>query len=190
MAAIHPSFDDWVIETVRVTDFVGPTANVRLRFSIEDSGDITEGGIDFLRVLNVDCDGGDDVGTAYCASNPNSTGVPSSIRGEGSNVVADNDFTLITENVPSGAFGFYFFGPDQTQTPAADGFICVSGSLLRLLPASQSSLGGVATRAVDLTDPLISGTVVPGASLNFQLWHRDVGGAGSNFSNALNVVWQ
>ncbi len=188
-AVSHPSLDEWVVETVRVTDFVAPTATVRLRFSVMDSGNITEAGIDFLRVLNVDCDAGG-VGTNYCSPAPNSTGSPSSIRGEGSDTVADNDFTLITEGLPANSFGIYFYGPDQVQLPAQNGFRCVGGSLLRILPATQATPSGVATSAVDLTVPIIASTVIPGANLNFQLWHRDSVGAGSNYSDALNVVWQ
>lgn len=185
----HPSFDEWVIETLRVTDFVVPSATVRLRFSVMDSGTITEAGIDFLRVLNVDCDAGG-VGTSYCSAAPNSTGSTSSIRGVGSNAAADNDFTLITEGLPANSFGIYFFGPDQVQLPAQNGFRCVGGSLLRIFPATQATVSGVATSVVDLTVPIIASTVIPGADLNFQLWHRDSVGVGSNYSDGLNVVWQ
>jgi subtilisin family serine protease len=185
----HPSFDEWVIETLRVTDFVVPSATVRLRFSVMDSGTITEAGVDFLRVLNVDCDDGS-VGTGYCSAAANSTGSPSSIRGVGSHAVADNDFTLITEGLPANSFGIYFFGPDQVQLPAQNGFRCVGGNLLRILPATQATVSGVATSAVDLTVPIIAATVIPGADLNFQLWHRDSVGVGSNYSDGLNVVWQ
>lgn len=188
-AASHPSLGEWVVETLRVTDFVGATATVRLRFSVMDSGNITEAGIDFLRVLNINC-GDDEVGTAYCTPANNSTGSPSSISGQGSNVVADNDFTLVTEGLPANSFGIYFYGPDQVQLPAQNGFRCVDGSLIRILPATQATAAGVATSVVDLTVPIIASTVIPGANLNFQLWHRDVGGAGSNYSDALNVVWQ
>lgn len=189
-AASHASLGEWQLETLHVSDFVTPSAQTRLRFSVMDSGNITEAGIDFLRILTVDCNPAGTVGAAYCQATPNSTGFPSSIRGEGSSTVADNNFTLITEGLPASSFGIYFFGPDQVYVPAQNGFRCVGGSLLRILPATQSTGGGVATMAVDLTVPAIAGAVVSGANLNFEFWHRDSVGTGSNFSDGLNVVWQ
>ncbi|MEM8710142.1 MAG: S8 family serine peptidase [Planctomycetota bacterium] len=189
-AANHPSLGEWVVETIRVSDFVTPSAQTRLRFSVMDSGNITEAGIDFLRVITVDCDEPGDVGTTYCQAAPNSTGFPSNIRGEGSATVADNDFTLITDSLPASSFGIYFFGPDQVQVPAQNGFRCVGGNLLRILPATQADASGVATQAVDLTVPALASSIVPGVTMNFQLWHRDSTGVGSNFSNALEVMWQ
>ena len=190
LAATHPSEGAWVVETLRVSDFVAPTATVRLRFSVEDAGTITEAGIDFLRILSIDCGDPGSVGTSYCQAAPNSTGSPSSISGQGSAVVADNNFTLTTTGLPSSSFSLYFFGPDQVFTPAQNGFICVGGSLLRILPGVQATPMGVATSAIDLTVPIVAANVIPGVNLNFQLWHRDIGGTGSNFSDALNVTWQ
>ncbi|QDV04833.1 Thermophilic serine proteinase precursor [Planctomycetes bacterium Poly30] len=189
-AASHPSQGEWVVETVRVVDFVAPTAQTRLRFSVMDAGTITEAGIDFLRVLNIDCSDPGTVGTTYCQAAPNSTGLPSDIEGSGSSVVADNDFTLTTTGLPANSFGIYFFGDSQVFTPAQNGFRCVDGNLLRILPATQANPQGVATSAVDLTVPIVAANVIPGATLNFQLWHRDSVGAGSNYSNALSVTWQ
>ncbi|MFT5733086.1 MAG: subtilisin family serine protease [Planctomycetota bacterium] len=189
-AALHPSQGEWVVEALRVADFVAPSAETRLRFSVMDTNTVTEAGIDFLRVLNIDCNPSGSIGSTYCQAAPNSTGFSSNISAQGSATVADNDFTLTAEGLPASSFGIYFFGADQVYSPAQNGFICVGGSLLRILPAVQADAQGVATSAVDLTVPIVAANLVPGASLNFQLWHRDSVGTGSNFSNALNVLWQ
>ena len=122
----------------------------------------------------------------------NSVGSGALIRAVGSDVVADNDFTLITEGLPAGEFSLYFFGDAQVNVPTADGIRCVGGNLERFNPAVLINGAGVSTLAVDLTAPPAAGMIMAGANLNFQLWYRDGagGGSGSNFSNALNVVWQ
>ncbi|MCP3918965.1 MAG: S8 family serine peptidase [bacterium] len=181
----------WEVESLRVTEFVAPTPQTRLRFSVADSGSpsVTEAAIDQLRILEIDC-GDDPVGTSYCVAAPNSAGAGALIRGVGSDVVADNDFTLITEGLPAGQFGVYFFGPDQVQIPFFDGFRCVDGSIQRLLPAILSDPMGEARRTVDLTLPPAAGIIISGANLNFQYWYRDTVGTGANFSDGLNVAWQ
>lgn len=186
--------DGWELMTYRVSDAITPTANTRLRFSIEDAGgaSIVEAGIDALRIVEVDCDTNDSVGMNYCVGAVNSTGAAAMIRAEGSDVVADNDFTLITEQLPVGEFSLYFFGPGQVQQPLADGFLCVGGALTRVFPAQITSAAGTATLNLDLTAFPAAGDIVAGVTRNFQLWYRDAGagGAGSNLSDALEVLWQ
>ena len=189
-AASHPSQGEWVVEALRVSDFVTPSAQTRLRFSVMDTNTITEAGIDFLRILNIDCNQPGSLGSTYCQAAPNSTGFPSGISGQGSATVTDNDFTLSTTGLPANSFGIYFFGTGQVYTPAQNGFICVGGNLLRILPAVQADAQGVATQIVDLTVPVLALNITSGTIMNFQLWHRDSVGTGSNYSNALNIVWQ
>ena len=184
----------WDVATLRVSDHVSPSAQTRLRFSVEDvsPGSITEAGIDFLRVVAVDCAIGDPVGTSYCVGAPNSAGAGAAIRAEGSEVLAVNDLELITEGLPAGVNGIYFFGGSAIQTPFGDGFLCVGGSLTRLPPAQASDAGGVARRVVDLSAPPVAGLVSPGVTTRFQYWYRDTaaGNTGFNTSDGLRVTWQ
>ena len=183
----------WEVATFRVADHVVPSAQVRLRFSVADSGSpsITEAAIDYLRVLAVLCDD-PNVGTQYCVGAPNSTGAGASIHATGSDVVAGNDFTLITENLPAGQFGLYYFGSNQIQIPFGDGFRCVGGFTVRIEPPLLSNGFGVAQLTLDLTASPAAGNIISGADLNFQFWYRDPGAGVSSFnlSNALNVDWQ
>jgi subtilisin family serine protease len=47
----------WFVHLFRVSDFVTPSAQTRLRFSATDagSGSVVEGGIDYIRILTFDC---------------------------------------------------------------------------------------------------------------------------------------
>lgn len=130
------------------------------------------------------------VGTTYCQAAPNSTGAASRIAGWGSSVVASNDFTLTATELPPNSNGLFFFGPSQVYVPAQNGFRCVGGSLLRILPANQANAQGVVARTLDLTSPALATNVLPGTTLNFQRWYRDSVGASANYSNALSVTWQ
>ena len=62
------------MKSYRVADFVSPGGEVRLRFSVVDSGtpSVTEAGIDAIKFFEVDCSG--NIGTRYCQTSPNSVG--------------------------------------------------------------------------------------------------------------------
>ncbi|MEM6672340.1 MAG: S8 family serine peptidase [Planctomycetota bacterium] len=181
----------WEVFTYRVLDVASPTAQTRLRFSIADLGtaSVVEAGIDFLRIVGIDCNS-DVVGSAYCVSNPNSSGLAAEIRGEGSADPLDNDFTLVTSNVPVGAAGIYFFGPTQTQVVLGDGFRCVDGSVVRLAPVLQADVNAEARLTPNLAIAPLSGFAIAGTTTNFQFWYRDLLGTRTNLSDALEVVWQ
>ena len=134
----------------------------------------------------------DSIGTSFCMANANSSGTPALIRAEGSNVVADNDFTLITEGLPAGVSALHFLGPNQVQVPFGDGFRCVGGQTTRVQPVQSANALGVTTRTIDLTAAPAAGLIVPSADLNFQLWYRDgpAGMSGFNLSDGVNVVFQ
>ena len=132
------------------------------------------------------------LGEIYCIAAPNSVGPGAHISASGSNVVADNDFTLATEGLPGGVPGLYFFGPNQIQVAFGDGFRCVGGQVKRLQPVVFASGSGFAQRTVNLAAPPSAGLILPGTSFNFQHWYRDpmAGGAGFNLSTAVHIDWQ
>ncbi|MEO0660413.1 MAG: hypothetical protein AAFZ87_02645, partial [Planctomycetota bacterium] len=79
-----------------------------------------------------------------------------------------------------------------TQTPLADGFLCVGGSIVRL--GAPVLMNGLAPTRLDLDLTALqtnSGTVTvtPGTTLFFQTWFRDTPavGSGANLSNGLSV---
>lgn len=121
----------------------------------------------------------------YCTANFNSTGAPAKIFTPAcaSASLSINDFSLLATPVPNGYFQF-FYGTNQVQLPFGNGFLCASGSITRLGPATQAT-DHIATRTVDLPIEIgIAGTV------NFQCWFRDLagGGAGFNTSDGISVT--
>jgi len=127
----------------------------------------------------------------YCTANLNSAGLRACIRGNGSNVVADENFQLVTENLPGNVPGLYFFGPNQISANFGEGIRCVGGAIRRLQPPAFAMMG-VTQRTLDFNIPIVADNIVMGANINFQLWYRDQSGgpAGFNLSDGLNVVWQ
>jgi|GEM_PF-1999684 len=188
------SLDGWETVTIPVSDYVTPTNQVRLRFSVADNPNafITESGIDTIRVVSIDCGDLFEVGTNFCTSTANSAGPGCTIRAEGSAIVANNDFELIAEGALPNVTGLFFMGPNQIQIPFGDGFQCVGGGLTRLAPVAIANGSGIANRQLDLTAPPVAGLISPGITTNFQYWFRDVpaGGAGFNTSDGLSVTWQ
>ena len=160
-------------------------------------GGANDGG--YARVFS-GCDGCGAIGTNYCVANPNSTGLPASIGAHGSEVIADNDVTLVTTDVAVNQFGFYLMSDTQGFVPlfgGGMGNLCLGGKIYRLNqpPTGEvlfSGPGGVMTFSPDLT--ILPGGVVlqPGETWNFQLWFRDVVGPifTHNTSDGLAVTWQ
>ncbi len=123
-------------------------------------------------------------GANYCLANPNSTGNPATISISGSCSITINSFTLSAQPVPNQSF-LFFFGPNQTQVPFGNGYLCVGGGLTRINPPMFAS-GNLATRVIDL----VALGIAPGTQ-NFQCWYRDPmgGGAGYNTSDGIQVVF-
>lgn len=133
------------------------------------------------------------LGTSYCVAAPNSAGPGARIAALGSEVVADDDFTLVVEGAPPLAFGLYYYGPNAIQAPFGDGFRCVGGLTQRVYPIVRANAFGTAARRVQLGAAPALGSVVPGSTWKFQLWYRDQGGPGGNgfnVSDGLSVDFQ
>ncbi|QDV07934.1 hypothetical protein Poly30_34700 [Planctomycetes bacterium Poly30] len=138
------------------------------------------------------CDG--PLGTVACTALPNTTGVPSSISGLGSTVVAANRVVLNVEDLPSGSFGYFIASQTPAYVPGAggsSGAICVGGQVLRFnrdVLQPTPNFRNVSFRPLldDLPGPNV---VQPGEQWYFQFWHRDGGPVAptSNFSPSLSV---
>lgn len=130
------------------------------------------------------------VGTVYCTPNaPNSTGTWSKILASGSDVVANNDLTLLAFDLPNHASGYFLYGTNIgfVGFPAgSQGILCLTGGVIRL-PIQNSGASGTYAFPVDL----ITGGIFPGQTWYFQGWHRDANPiATSNFTEAVEVVFQ
>ena len=128
---------------------------------------------------------------SYCVTSPNSVGAGALIGSSGSASVAADNLVLSITGAPAAKSGLFFFGAIPLQTAFGDGVRCVASPTLRL-PIIQTDGNGVATYALDLTNPLLSSSVInAGQTWRFQFWYRDpsFGTFGVNLSNALAVAF-
>ncbi len=191
----------WRSATLTDADFsaagLTPSASTQLRFTANDDGNqsIVEAGLDGLTVSSVDCG----IGLVYCSpAVANSSGLPASIRADGSSQVADNDVTLIVENAPTNVFGLFVTSTTQGFTPnigGGQGTLCIGGMLGRFnANVVSSGATGEFTLALDLTQmpqPMGAVQVMAGQSWNYQVWFRDtfMGTATSNLSDAVSILF-
>ena len=137
--------------------------------------------------------GGGPIGENYCGPNiPNSTGLPGVLSGYGSERIVRNDVTVTASQLPPGQFGYFlvsrtegFFTP-----PWPYGFICLAGNIGRY--NGDVGQGPSFSVQIDLnnlptTDPGSQQTL-PGETLHFQCWYRDVGNW-FNFTDGLKITF-
>jgi hypothetical protein len=159
----------------------------------------TDGGVLLSNALRFVCQGAGGVGTNYCGPGVvNSTGNSGTLRATGSAVVANNDLTLVADDLPNNAFGYFLTSRTQglvAQPGGSLGVLCLGGSIGRYTGPGQiqnTGTTGSFDLLLDLTQtPTPTGlvAVAVGETWNFQAWHRDsVGGAAvSNFTDGLEV---
>ncbi|MDP6939080.1 MAG: choice-of-anchor B family protein [Planctomycetota bacterium] len=186
----------WIYHEFRVADFIAPSSQVQMRFVADDagSGSIVEAAIDDFQVVDIVCNVGP--GTNYCFANPNSSGGAASISASGSDVVADQDLTLIANQMPAMQFGFFL--TSQTQglvfnPGGSQGNLCLGGSILRYGKFILNSGGaGTFSLALDLNNlPNGQGAVQPGETWNYTAWFRDNNPTPtSNFTDGLSILFQ
>ena len=171
----HDTNFGWVLRNADET-----TASTSKRFSSRENGNVAERPrltVDFTPPANC-------TATNYCTAPPNSTLSPALISVSGSCSVADAALTLSAGPVPNETF-LFFHGAHQVQVPFGDGFLCVSGGIVRIGPPMTAS-GNLATRTIDPAAYSLHG----GTTRNFQCWFRDPahGGAGFGTSDGIEVV--
>jgi len=135
------------------------------------------------------------LGTSYCGpAAVNSAGLSAVISATGSAMVADNDVTLIAEQLPPGQFGYFLAGQAQGffNPPGSQGNICLSGNIARYNQVANIIQGPTGSIQIDLTAIPVNlpTAVMPGDTWNFQCWYRDNNpGATSNFTDAVSVTF-
>ncbi|QDV08594.1 LVIVD repeat protein [Planctomycetes bacterium Poly30] len=188
----------WIEHSFEVSSLVTPTSQMRMRFIASDlgTGSIVEAAIDDFKVTDIAC--GDGIGSLYCDANQNSAGRVGLIIGSGSNVVANNNLSLLAIDLPPNVNGYFVVSPNQAfvQNPAgSQGNLCVGSSTGRYInQIGNSGLFGEIPVVIDATSipqPTGAIAVAPGDTLNFQLWHRDANpGVTSNFTRGYSVTFQ
>ena len=135
------------------------------------------------------------LGTPYCSSTPNSTGVAATMDVIGSADVASNDVEVLVRDVPPGQWGIVFMG--ATAGPGipisgSQGSLCMSQStpIVRLATVLSNNANQM-RRFLDLNSNLMVGHVLPGSTWNFQAWFRDSNpGPTTNTSDGMSVLFQ
>ena len=182
----------WFRHVATLDSILTPTASMRLRFRASDlgTGSIVEAALDDVRIQSVASNLAPP--QTYCSTNLNSTGFHGQIAFSGSQRIGDNQAELTGQSFPAGAFGLFFFGSLQTQSPISgqQGNLCVSGTVHRLPVIQTDTFFGTVGYSLDFTDPGTNARFITASSTwNFQFWHRDSfqGAATSNTSNGLEV---
>ncbi len=154
-----------------------------------------------LTAILVRVDNGGGLGTNYCGPGPaNSTGASGVMSASGSVVASANNLTVTASSLPPSQFGIFVTSRTQGFIPNAggtsNGNICLGGVIGRFFQPSQILSTG-STGEFSLQLPLASfpqgnGTVavIAGDTWNFQAWHRDSVGLGSNFTDGYEVQFQ
>lgn len=140
-----------------------------------------------------------DIGSVYCTSNPNSTGVNGQLQITGTDLRALNAVSLVATELPPNTFGIFATSrtADNVVGPGGSaGVLCLGGAIGRYQGLNQvlfTGVGGAFRLTLDL-DAMAqpNGTVaaLAGQTWRFQAWHRDVTGGGvtSNFTDAASVT--
>ena len=133
-------------------------------------------------------------GTTYCTAVPNSTSGAASIFALGSNVVANNDLTLVATGMPQGEFGYFLTSTTQSffVPPTTQGIVCIAGNIGRYY--DNIGQGPVFSLQIDVAavpQPQGLVAVLPGETWNFQYWYRDHNPTSTNnFTDAVSVTFQ
>ena len=154
----------------------------------------------FTNQYLIEWEGNATVGMNYCMAAANSTGASGAMSATGSAVVSQGNLVLRASNLPVGQFGIFVTSQLQAFVPGAggtsNGNLCIGGQIGRFNLPGQILVAS-ATGEIELGVPLgmiPQGAgfvgVLPGDTWNFQAWHRDPVGLGSNFTDGLSVLFQ
>jgi hypothetical protein len=138
-----------------------------------------------------------------CLSNPNSTGVNSTMTVTGSTSIAADDVTL-TATVPPNVYGFFITAQTPGFTPnpgGSQGNLCLGADIGRFQEliglsdgAGQLSISTATGQWSVSSIPQGSGPYAAqvGAPIHFQCWHRDAGPMSqptSNLTDSVTITW-
>ncbi len=137
--------------------------------------------------------GGTGQGSAFGCRN--STGKGARIGIEGSLSVAADDLVLRMEDLPAGAFGFFWMGDASVRVPMFDGYRCVHGGaqgIVRLTPGFADRTGVLRSGSgIVALSQAAGSSLVAGSAWCFQGVYREPSspcGSGLNLSDALWVT--
>ena len=179
----------WFQKTLKVSDYVSLSSDVRMRFRASDlnDGSIVEAAIDDLEVVDLVCQSCG--GSNYCVISPNSVGGGATITSNNQTSISSNNFSLSCSGAVPGQFGIFYFGPNQASASFGNGIRCVGGQTRRL-PVLQADFFGDVSYTLDFAGAPAD-VLSADSTWNFQFWYRDPAGGtpGFNLSDGLEVVF-
>lgn len=183
-----PEKGSWRLVTAPIFKHIQLTDSVRVRVRARNGNLLNEleAAIDDVRIVQPLC--GCDW-ESYCSTSPHTAGPGATMGASGSASLAANDLVLQAHGAVPNQMGLFFYGPQATQLPLGDGFLCIGGGAWRL-PVVSTDGGGFTSFPLDLTQaPNSSAVITAGSRWHFQFWFRDPAspGAGFNLSDGLAV---
>jgi len=139
------------------------------------------------------------IGAVLCTAVVNSTGFAGRLDAEGSDLVVDNDVTLVATSLPASSNGYFLTSrvPGSVANPGgSSGTLCLGGSIGRFVGPGQiqnSGALGTFSLVLDLTNlpsPMGGVAAQAGQTWNFQAWYRDavLGVPTSNFTDGVALT--
>jgi len=126
-----------------------------------------------------------------CTSLPNSSGQAAQLSFEGPISLTANQLHLVVEGAVPFEQARAFYGPELTQLPFGDGYLCVGGGTLGIQAIGSTFLldvDGAAIVPVDMTSKPLK-PWAPGTTWTIQVAFTDPGGgAGFNLTDAMQVT--
>jgi choice-of-anchor B domain-containing protein len=202
----------WYKHAFRVSDFVAPTNQVRLRFVAQDTGGAStvEAAIDDFSIVDASCAGastfcaGDGTASACPCGNfgasgagcASSGGIGGTLGASGTPSVAADTLVLSAGSLPPTASVLFFQGTTQVNgglgAAFGDGLSCAGGMVVRLATRFASSGSASYPEAGDAAIS-VKGTVPAGASRAYQAWYRNTAPfcttSTFNLTNGVAVSW-
>ncbi len=180
-------------ESINYTNTTGATRSLVLEVNVNTltagSGDCASYDLTVSRMNPLGPIGGN-----YCQATPNAQGLQGYMLGYGSTSISLNSVVLTALNLPPNQFGLLAASDTQAFVPGlngtSNGNLCLGGVLGRY-PVVSTGTGGAVGASIDLLAVPQGGGVIPvapGMTLNFQFWHRDPTGLGSNFTSGFSFV--
>lgn len=123
----------------------------------------------------------------FCRTSPNADGPGARLGWAGTSSLSMDNLVLSAAGLPTEAFGIMFRGQGLGQVSVGNGQLCVIGSQVRIAVV-QADTAGLVQWQVENTGGSTAATA--GSTWGFQLWHRDIGGAGYGFTDGVLVTFE
>ena len=136
-----------------------------------------------------------EIGSTYCAANPNSTGQGAEACALGTLDVSENDITFSVHQLPPGKIGYFLMSEGSFNLPGfggSQGILCVAPPLYRFNAfVLVSDANGIFPAFSPDVNALPQGQVFnPGDTWYFQAWYRDNNPMStSNTTNAIELTF-